>query len=319
MKYLVTGADGKLAGRVAEIMLEKVSGNDLIFTVPNLARLNSEKRAKWEAQGVMVLEANYDNQEQMMEVFSKANRIFFISSILNGPKRVEQHRKVITACVAAKVQHVTYTSFFGANREGYNQYVLPDHRATEKMLKESGLTYNIMRNNLYMENYLTTSVMLAMLSNNVWGSNAGEGKVSCICKDDSAECGAALLLGKGEPNKDYDLTCSEALSQREMCEMIAEKSGIPFVYKAMNDAEFLAYLQALHIPETTDGDFSKSPLPFCSNDMVTNEGGIAEGQMGIVTHDVEKLTGHKPREVRDLLDEYSYVWKNKVSHWRDLY
>ena len=36
-------------------------------------------------------------------------------------------------------------------------------------------------------------------------------------------------------------------------------------------------LENLHIPETIDGDFSKSPVPFCSNDMITNETGIAEG------------------------------------------
>lgn len=29
MKYLVTGADGKLAGRVADNMLKKVSGKEL--------------------------------------------------------------------------------------------------------------------------------------------------------------------------------------------------------------------------------------------------------------------------------------------------
>ena len=39
MKYLVTGADGKLAGRVANNMLEAVAGTDLIFTCPNLARV----------------------------------------------------------------------------------------------------------------------------------------------------------------------------------------------------------------------------------------------------------------------------------------
>ncbi len=50
-------------------------------------------------------------------------------------------------------------------------------------------------------------------------------------------------------------------------------------------------MEELHIPETTDGDFSKSPVPFCSNDMITNEAGISEGQMGVVTHDVELLTG----------------------------
>lgn len=319
MKYLVTGADGKLAGRVAENMLKEVSGKDLIFTCPNVARLSEEKKKEWIEKGVEIREANYDNEEQMTEAFYGADRLFFISSIINGPKRVEQHKNVINACKKADVKHITYTSFFGADREGYNQYVLPDHRATEKMLIESGIEYNIMRNNLYMENYLTTSVMLAMLSNNVWGTTAGEGKVTSIAKDDSARCGAALLLGKGEPNRAYDLTSTEPLSQRDICNMIAEKSGIPFLYKPMTEDEFRAYLEALHIPRTTDGDFSQAPVPFCSNDMITNEAGISEGQMGIVTHDVELLTGRKPLEVSDLLDKYSYVWKNKVSNWKDMF
>ncbi len=319
MKYLVTGADGKLAGRVAENMLKEVDGSSLIFTCPDLKRLPESKKAQWEQKGVEVREANYDREDQMAEAFCGADRLFFISSIINGPKRVEQHRKVIAACKRAGIRHITYTSFFGADREGYNQYVLPDHRATEKMLAECGIEYNIMRNNLYMENYLTTSVMLAMLSHNVWGTTAGEGKVTSIAKDDSARCGAALLLGKGEPGRAYDLTSTIPLSQREICGMIAEKSGIPFVYRPMDEKEFKEYLEALHIPETTDGDFSQAPVPFCSNDMITNEAGISEGQMGVVTHDVELLTGRKPLEVRDLLDQYSYVWKNKVSHWKDLF
>ena len=43
MKYLVTGADGKLAGRVAENMLKQVDGKELIFTCPDISRLSAEK------------------------------------------------------------------------------------------------------------------------------------------------------------------------------------------------------------------------------------------------------------------------------------
>jgi len=50
--------------------------------------------------------------------------------------------------------------------------------------------------------------------------------------------------------------------------------------------------------------------------MVTNEGGIANGQIGIIPHDVEKLLGRKPLEVADILDKYSYVWEENVTHWR---
>lgn len=319
MIYLITGVDGKLAGRVAELMLKEVKGENLVFTCPNLNRISEEKKSIWKEKNVALKSANYDDIEEMTEAFKGVDRLFFISSILNGPRRIEQHKKVIEACKKAGIKHITYTSFFGADREGYNQYVLPDHRTTEKMLKECGIEYNIMRNNLYMENYLTTSVMLAMLSNNIWGTTAGEGKVTSIAKDDSARCAVALLLGKGEKNKAYDLTSTIPMSQRDICNLIAQKSGIPFKYVPMNSEEFKKYLENLHIPETTDGDFSKSPVPFCSNDMITNEAGIAEGQMGVVTHDVELLTGIKPKEVSDLIDEYSYVWKNKVKHWKDLF
>ncbi len=86
----------------------------------------------------------------------------------------------------------------------------------------------------------------------------------------------------------------------------------------MDDEEFRKYLEALHIPATTDGDHSQSPVPFCTMDMVTNEKGIANGQMGVVSHDVEKLTGKKPLEIPDLLDTYSYVWKEKLTNIRQL-
>ena len=45
--------------------------------------------------------------------------------------------------------------------------------------------------------------------------------------------------------------------------------------------------------------------------MVTNEGGIAAGQMLVVSHDVERLTGRKPLEIEDLLETYSFVWEKR--------
>ena len=69
MKYIVTGVDGKLGGRVAELMLSETAASDLIFTCPNLSWLKKEKRARWEALGVAVRQANYDNIQEMTEAF----------------------------------------------------------------------------------------------------------------------------------------------------------------------------------------------------------------------------------------------------------
>jgi len=317
MRYIITGADGQLGGRVAANMLNEVSGEQLIFTCPSLSRLQKEKVEAWEKQGVKIMEANYDNKEQMIEAFKGGDRIYIVSGVIIGPERVQQHKNVIDSAIEAGVSHITYTSFLGANREGYHQYVLPDHTETEKYLRETGVDYNIMRNNLYVENYLTNSVMLSNLSDNKWVTTAGDGKATFIAKDDSGRVATALLLGKGEKNKDYDVTGGELISQREICDMIAKASGIDYEYVTLNNDEYYEYLDSIYIPRDSHGDYAKSPVPWCSNDMVTNESSIKEGLMAIATDTVEKLTGRKPLCARDLVEKYSYVWKEKItSYWK---
>ena len=318
MRYIITGADGQLGGRIAANMLNEVSGNQLIFTCPDIRRLTKEKKQGWEAKGVTVREANYDNKAQMEDAFRGGERMYFVSGILNGQARVRQHKNVIDAAGAAGVGHITYTSFLGANREGYKQYVLPDHTATETYLLESGIDYNIMRNNLYMENYLINSVLLANISENKWVTTAGDGKATFIAKDDSGRVATALLLGKGENNKGYDVTGSELISPREICAMIAEVSGNDYKYVTVTNEEFYQYLDSIHIPRATDGDYSQSPVPWCSHDMVSNEASIRDGLMAIETDTVEKLTGRKPLRACDLINKYSYVWKEKISSYWEL-
>lgn len=65
-------------------------------------------RKEWEERGVEVREANYHDEEQMNRAFSGADCLPFISSIINDPKRVEQHRKVIESCKKAGKEYITY-------------------------------------------------------------------------------------------------------------------------------------------------------------------------------------------------------------------
>lgn len=322
MKYIVTGCDGQLGSRVAENMLKLEDPSNLIFTCPDLSRLNPERKQRWESLGVTIRQANYDNKDEMIEAFRGGNRIYVVSAVLNGPERVVQHKNVFDASVENGIEHITYTSFFGANRPGYLQYVLPDHTATEAYLREMahriGFKYNIMRNNLYMENYLTNSVMLANLSDYIWGSTAGEGAFNPIAKDDSGECAAMLLLGRGEDNREYDLTSDVSVSERTICEMVAERSGMPYRYVPMNAEEFYAYLDNIGVTRKTQGYNGNSPVLWCSDDMVTNEAGIRDGQMAVDSGDVELLLGRKPTHVEALLDRYSYMWEENITHWSQI-
>lgn len=323
MRYIVTGCDGQLGGRVAEQMLTHVAPEQLIFTCPFLDRLDSTKKQRWQELGVTIRQANYDDVAEMTTAFSGGDRIFIVSAVTIGEIRVQQHKNVVDAAIKAGVKHLTYTSFLGASDPAYaHVYVTPDHTATEAYIRQQheacGIEYNFMQDNLYMENYLTTSVMLALMSDNKWYTTAGEGRATFIPKDDVASCATALLLGKGTPNQTYKICGSESISQRDIVALISELSGIELTYCPVSHEEFFAYLDSMHIPRTATGDYSLSPVPWCGNDMVTNEGSIAEGLMDVQSDAVELLTGHKPKTARQIAQKYSYIWENKVTNWKDI-
>lgn len=314
MKYIVTGVDGQLGGRVAENMLREVPGEKLIFTAPDLGRITAEKIAAWEKAGVSVRTANYDNRPQMVEAFKGGDRIYIVSSIINGPARVKQHTDAIDAAYLAGVGHITYSSFLGANRADYYAYVLPDHAYSEKYLLSRGLEWNVARNNLYLENYVIAFAEMSLAFGGKWRTNAGDTKATFIAKDDCGRVATALLLGKGEKNKAYDVT-GVAISERELCRIVSENMGVEIEYVSLSDADYLAWMDSIHIPRETDGDFSKSPVPWCSRDMVTGESSVRDGLMNIETNTVEKLTGRKPLSAYDLIAKYKELWLNLKAKW----
>lgn len=308
MKYVITGCDGHLGGQVAENVLKEVAPSQLIFTCPSLSRLNAEKRAEWESMGITVREADYSDPEGLKKAFDGGNRLYMISGVLVGEKRVRQHKNAIDAAVAAGIEHITYTSFLGASDPAYaNVFVTPDHTATEAYMKECaekyGIRYNFMRNNLYLQNYLTGYSTLALTTQNKWFTAAGDGKATFVPRDDSARLAAALLLGRGKDNTAY-LSCgAEAVSPHEICTIVREVTGIDFIYTPVDSEGMYQYFDSLHIPRTTDGDFSKSPIPWCSDDMVTNEACVKEGKMNVSSDDICKITGKAPATVRELAEQ----------------
>lgn len=309
MKYVITGCDGRLGGKVAENVLKEVSPSKLIFTCPSLARLNPERKSRWEALGVTLREANYSDPEGMKKAFEGGNRLYMISGVLVGEKRVQQHKNAVNAAVEAGIEHITYTSFLGASDPAYaNVFVTPDHTVTESYIKDCakqhGIRYNFMRNNLYMENYLTGYSTLAITTGYKWTTSAGDGKATFVPVDDSARLAAALLLGKGEENTAY-LSCGkEPVSPHEICAIVSEVTGIGFKYSPVDAEGQYRYFDSLHIPRTTDGDFSKSPIPWCSDDMVTNEDSVRDGLMNVASDAIYKITGQEPATARELAVKY---------------
>lgn len=320
MHYIVMGADGQLAGRVADFVFEQApQGAQLTFTVYQRQRLSLEKLQRWEAGGVRVLEASYDDVASMERAFENGDRVYIVSGLEIG-RRVEQHKQAIDTAIRMGISHITYSSFIGATDPLYkDSYVTPDHTATEEYLKSTGIAYNAMRNNLYMENYVALYPMLAFMSNNEMHTTAGDGKATLVHKDDCARAAAAVLLGKGEDFKAYNIVGPEAISVHDLCDLVSKESGIPLKFVADSKEDYIKHCEeVLHIPRYIDGDFSRSPIPFCSEDGATNDETIRDGLMNVPSNDIELLTGQKPKRIEDIIKNYSYVWEEKVNHWTQL-
>lgn len=318
MRYIVTGVDGQLASRVAETVLAEIEGSNLTFTCMNKERIPQETLRRWEQAGVQIFEINYDDIPSMERAFRGGDRIYIVSGLEVG-KRVQQHRNAIDTAIQAGVSHITYSSFIGATDPDYaHVYVTPDHTATEQYLKSTGIAYNAMRNNLYLENYLTMYTMLALMSDDKWLSTAGEGRATLVHKDDCARAAATVLLGKGENNQAYDIVGSESVSVRDLCSLIQEVSGISLEYVPVDAEQYYEYLERLNIPREITGDFSRSPVPFCGEDLMTTDASIKEGLLDVQSNAIEILTGQQPKTARDIIGKYKYIWENNIRSWRDM-
>ncbi|MDW6001905.1 NmrA family NAD(P)-binding protein [Vibrio mangrovi] len=318
MRYIVTGADGKLAGRIAENMIQEVGGENLIFTCWNLNFVPKEKLERWKKSGVEVFEANYDDIDSLNTAFKGGNRIYIVSGLEVG-KRIQQHTNAINAAINQGVEHITYSSFIGATQPEYAHLdVTPDHTGTELYLQSTGHPYTAVRNSLYIENYLTMYPMFAMMADNIWASSAMEGRATLIAKDDAAAAATASLLGKGEDFRAYNIFGRESVSIRELCELVNEVSGMNFTYQGIDEEAYFQYLEKLHVPRHITGDFSRSPIPFSGDDIVSNDASIRDGLLDVASDDFEILTGRKPQTARDIVMDSAYVWENKVTNWKQM-
>jgi NAD(P)H dehydrogenase (quinone) len=143
----ITGSTGKLGRLAIEQLKAKLPGAELIA----LARTP----AKAANLGVAVRPADYSDPASLELALAGVQALLLVSSNEIG-SRVAQHRNVIAAAKKSGVRWIVYTSLLHADTSAIVS-LADEHLATEADLKASGLTFTILRNGWYTENY-TASV-----------------------------------------------------------------------------------------------------------------------------------------------------------------
>ncbi|WP_025682839.1 SDR family oxidoreductase [Paenibacillus maysiensis] len=296
-KTIITGVDGQFGSSVAKGILKTVAPESLIFTSPSPENLEQYRKL-----GVDVRKADFNSVESIKDAFEGGEQFFLVSMPIIGEKRVQMHKNAVDGAVAAGVKKIVYTSFLGAGDDENPALVTVDHRITEKYVQQSGLKWNFMRDSQYFESLLRYGLPDA-LNKGEWIFNYGEGKCAFISREDCAKTAVALLLGKGEDNTTYDVTGPELLSADDIVRITTEITGRPLRFVNKTDDEMYALWDSLGVPRNTDQGMKNSPIPWCSDDMVTGGRALREGLMAVLSDDVEKLTGEKRKTIREMIQE----------------
>ena len=270
MSIVVTGATGQLGRHVVEALLERgVPAGGIVA-----AGRSVEKLAGFADRGVQVKHMDYADAASVAAALKGARRVLLISGSEVG-QRVPQHRSVIEAAKAEGVELLAYTSIANADTTG--MLLADEHKATEDMLRESGVPFVLLRNGWYLENY--AEQLQGTLAQGALAGSAGEGKVSGAARVDYAHAAAAVLVADDQAGKVYELGGDDAFSMADLAAEISAATGKSVSYNNLPAEEYVGVLTGVGVPEAFAEILADSDL------------GIARGDLLVSTGDLRRLIG----------------------------
>ncbi len=278
----VTGATGQLGRLVVASLLERgVPPQNVIAAVRT-----PEKAADLAAKGVQVRHADYTKPETLVTALQGADRVLLISGDTPG-ERVPQHANVIDAAKQAGVQLLAYTSILNADTT--EVLLAADHRATEQLIRDSGLPYAFLRNGWYTENYLIA--LETILEQGLAGA-AGEASFNPAARADYAEAAAAALTGHPPTfNAIYELGGDEAVTMGQIAALLADASGRYVAYHDMPVEQYAAVLAEAGLP---------APVAHAIAD---SSAAIARGELATGSGDLQRLIGRPSTPIKSTFEQ----------------
>ncbi|MDX6657454.1 MAG: hypothetical protein QOH62_2247 [Solirubrobacteraceae bacterium] len=281
MTVIVTGASGHLGRLVAEDLAERMPPADVVLVTRHPDAMRDLASA-----GVTVRYGDFDQPDSLSEAFAGGERMLLISTTAIG-RRIAQHQAAIEAARAAGLRHLVYTSFPNPGPTHPVGAIATEHGETEEILKESGLDWTVLRNGTYAELQVMPGALA--VANGKLYTNAGDGLLVPVSRDDCAAAAAAVLTTDGHTGVTYDITGPEPLSQIQLAELLSEVSGRHVELSAIGDRMLCWGL-------TRNG----APKPV-ARAIVAFGRAIREGYYDVVDPAVSRLTGRAPRTLRDVL------------------
>ncbi|MFI0965951.1 SDR family oxidoreductase [Streptomyces sp. NPDC021080] len=272
--YAITGASGRLGGRVARRLAASGIAQTLLARTPSRApRL----------PGAIAVPGAYDDHEALVRALRATDRVLMVSAA-ESPDRLRDHRTFVDAAARAGVAHLVYISFYGAAPDA-TFTLARDHWHTEQHIRAAGIPFTFLRDNLYAD------FMPALVgADGAIRGPAGDGRAALVAQDDIADAAVAVLRDpRPHAGHAYELTGPEALTLTDVARILTEVGGRPVSY----------------VPETTEEAYASRAAygaPGWQLDAwVSTYTAIGDGSLATVTTAIEDLTGRRAASLDQVL------------------
>lgn len=272
----VTGSTGNLGGLVARLLAEAGSPQRLL--------VREAARAPVLAAASPIV-CTYADPVLAKAALDGVKTLFMVSAA-EAEDRLQQHYAFVDAATAAGVQHIVYTSFFGAAPD--STFTLGrDHYATEERIKASGMDYTFLRDNFYLD-------FLPLLAgeDGVIRGPAGDGVMSAVARADIARSAVTVLRDPAlHVGRTYDLTGPEDISLAGAAALLTAGTGRTITFRNETLEEAYASRASYGAP------------PWQVDAWVSTYTAIAAGELAGPTSAVHELTGREPLGLAQFLAE----------------
>lgn len=270
----ITGSTGRLGGRVARLLAARGVAQRLLVRDPARApRL----------PGATVAQASYADGDAARAALEGVEVALMVSGS-ETPDRVEQHRTFIDAAADAGVRHLVYVSFFGAAPDA-TFTLARDHWATEQHVRDSGMAFTFLRDNLYADFF-----PFMVGDDDVLRGPAGDGRVAAVAQDDIAAAAVAVLTHPAaHQGRTYDLTGPTPVSLGEVAATLSMLSGRIISYRPETVEEAWASRASYGAPDWQVEAWVSTYLA------------IADGSLAGVSTAIEDLTGHPATPIDEVI------------------
>ena len=191
---------------------------------------------------------------------------------------------------ARGLQKVVLMTAMGANADE-----AAPMRKAERRLEASGLAFNIIRPNWFMQNFHTFWLHGIQTAGQIF-LPVGSAKGSFIDARDIAAVAAKLLTDDALANREFDLTGPRALDHAEVAAILTQATGKTIVFTDITPEAMLQGLLGAGLPK----DYAEF--------LVLILGYFKAGYAERTTDAVQQITGQAPRSIEAYAKDYRAAW-----------